>query len=109
MSIVSPAFLVAIFLFLGRQDVTRVCVLVLMGSDALDETGPESNLDVVRATERTELTGTGSFFKIGHVVVVSDMISIPNTCSRGDGRVRGLSHACTIRVSTRAHEPVAVK
>jgi len=27
-------------LFQGRQDVTRACVLVLMGSDTLDETGP---------------------------------------------------------------------
>jgi len=53
-----------------------------------------------------ELKGTGSIFIIGHVVVVSDMISIPNICSRGDGRVRGLSYACTIRLSTRFHEPL---
>ncbi len=56
-----------------RFEAPFVHALVLMGSYARGEAGPYSDLDVVRFTDGTELTGAGSSLMDGHLVVVSNV------------------------------------
>lgn len=56
-----------------RFDAPSVRAIVLMGSYARGEAGPYSDIDVVRFTDGTELTGASSYLIDGHLVVVSDV------------------------------------
>ena len=54
-------------------DAPSVRAIVLMGSYARGETGPFSDIDVVRFTDGSELPGAGSYLIDRYLVVVSDV------------------------------------
>lgn len=56
-----------------RFDAPSVHAIVLMGSYTRGEAGHYSDIDVVRFTDGTELTGAGSYLIYEHLIVVSNV------------------------------------
>ena len=56
-----------------RFDKSGVLAIVLMGSYSRGEAGHLSDIDVIRFTDESELTGAGSYLIDGYLVVVSDV------------------------------------
>lgn len=64
---------ISVAYILERFDASSVHAIVLMGSYARGEAGPYSDIDIVRFTDGSPLSGAGSYLHNDHLIVVSDV------------------------------------